>query len=363
MSKVDPDVDELHAAPGYSHAPPLATIRSVRTDHLSLRTPRAAARLLLLALVACQPTPTERCPPEVCPVVDDPRFDVVVLGAQGGVVNDDLSAYLVAPHGADTFVCVDAGSVFTGLERAAALGSLGPDARADEALRGRIGGYLLSHAHLDHIAGLVMASPDDVPGKFIAASDSTLAALRTHIFNNVIWANFFTDGPDPVGLYTPIRLTEAMSRLPKLDLSVETYPLNHPGGASAFLLTTAAGDALLYLGDTTPDAVAGTDHLARLWKRTAPLIRDRHLRAIFIETSYPDPRPDERLYGHLTPQRLHAELTRLRAEAGDLDGLIVAITHIKPGPDVSKKIREQLAALPDLGVRFVFPAQGRRLSL
>ena len=335
----------------------------VRTDHLSLRTPRAAARLLLLALAACQPTPTQRCPPEVCPVVDDPRFDVVVLGAQGGAVTDDLSAYLVAPHGAEAFVCVDAGSVFTGLERAAALGSLGPGARADEALRERVRGYLLSHAHLDHISGLVMASPDDAPGKFIAGSESTLTALRAHIFNHVIWANFLTDGADPVGLYGPIVLTSAATQLPNVDLSVETYPLNHPGGASAFLLTTAAGDALLYLGDTTTDAVAGTDHLAKLWQRTAPLLRDDRLRAIFVETSYPDPRPDERLYGHLTPERLHAELTRLRAAAGGLDGLIVAITHIKPGPHARKKIEEQLAALPDLGLRFVFPAQGRRLEL
>lgn len=286
-----------------------------------------------------------------------------MLGAQGGVVTDDLSAYLVAPHDSPAAVCVDAGSVFTGLERAAALGSLGPGARADAALRERVRGYLLSHAHLDHIAGLVMASPDDVPGKFIGASETTLAAMRAHIFNNVIWANFFTNGADPVGLYTPLTLTSAPAQLPEVDLSVETWPLNHPGGASAFLLTTAAGDALLYLGDTTTDAVAGTDHLARLWTRVAPLIRERRLRAIFMEISYPDPRPDARLYGHLTPERLHAELTRLRGAAGDLGGLIVAVTHIKPAPDAARQIRRQLAALPDLGVRFAFPEQGRLLAL
>jgi 3',5'-cyclic-nucleotide phosphodiesterase len=132
------------------------------------------------------------------------------------------------------------------------------------------------------------------------------------------------------------------------------------------LLTTPAGDALLYLGDTGPDG-PGEDRLARLWARVTPLLRAGRLRAIFIEVSYPDPRADERLFGHLTPARLHAELQRLAAMADpqgrSLRGLVVAITHIKPAPDAGRRIREQLAALPDLGVRLVFPAQGRRLEL
>lgn len=317
-----------------------------------------------LALAACHPQtgPAAPCPADVCPRVEDPRFDVIVLGAQGGIVSDDLSAYLVAPRGRDDFVCLDGGSVFTGLERAAALGSLGPGARADATLRDRVRGYLISHPHLDHVAGLLLAAPDDVPGKFIAASEATLAALQTHIFNNVIWANFLTGG---VGLYAPLSLSTSTSALPGTTLSAEAWPLNHPGGSSAFLITTAAGDALLYLGDTAADTDA--DRLAQLWKRVAPLIRAGELRAIFIEVSYPDPRPEDRLFGHLTPTRLHAELTRLAAAVGAptaLRGLVVAVTHIKPAADdPARQIREQLAALPDLGVRFIFPAQGRKLEL
>lgn len=316
-----------------------------------------------LALAACRPPAGPApCPVDVCPVVADPRFDVVVLGAQGGIVSDDLSAYLVAARGRDEFVCVDGGSVFTGLERAAALGSLGPGARADATLRDRVRGYLISHPHLDHVAGLLLAAPDDAPGKFIAASETTLAALQTHIFNNVIWANFLKGG---VGLYAPLTLSTSSSALPGTTLSAETWPLNHPGGSSAFLLTDAAGDALLYLGDTAADTDA--DRLAQLWQRVAPLIRAGKLRAIFIEVSYPDPRAEDRLFGHLTPTRLHAELTRLAAAVGAptaLRGLVVAVTHIKPAAnDPARQIREQLAALSDLGVRFVFPAQGRKLEL
>jgi 3',5'-cyclic-nucleotide phosphodiesterase len=354
--------------------------RSAPRGRLSLGSCHLAA-LALAVLAACRPASMKGpapCPADVCPTITDPRFTVVVLGAQGGIVSDDLSAYLVASAGHDDFVCLDAGSVFTGLERAAALGSLGPGARADTALRERIRGYLISHPHLDHLVGLLLAAPDDVPGKFgpggseskfIAGSESTLAAIRDHLFNGTVWANFFADiGPAPqLGFYRPLPLAPGTtSPLPGTDLSVETWPLNHPGGSSAFLLTTPAGDALLYLGDTGPDG-PGEDRLARLWARVTPLLRAGRLRAIFIEVSYPDPRADERLFGHLTPARLHAELQRLAAMADprgrSLRGLVVAITHIKPAPDAGRRIREQLAALPDLGVRLVFPAQGRRLEL
>ncbi len=308
------------------------------------------------------------CPTDVCPTIDDPRFTVIVLGAQGGIVSDDLSAYLVASAGSDDFVGLDAGSVFTGLERAVALGSLGPSARADTFLRERIRGYLISHPHLDHLVGLLLAAPDDLAGKFIGGSETTLATIRDHLFNGTVWANFFADiGPAPqLGTYRPLPLEPGrVTQLPGSDLSVETWPLNHPGGSSAFLLTTPAGDALLYLGDTGPDT--DEDRLARLWARVAPLIRTGRLRAIFIEVSFPDPRPDERLFGHLTPARLHAELVRLAAAVAPqgvpLRGLVVAITHIKPAPGASRRIREQLSALPDLGVRLIFPAQGRRLAL
>lgn len=61
---------------------------------------------------------------------------------------------------------------------------------------------------------------------------------------------------------------------------------------------------------------------------------------------------------------MHAELGRLASAAGgDLGGLVVAVTHIKPTPDATRQIHEQVAALPGLGARFIFPAQGRLLEL
>lgn len=345
--------------------------------------------LLLLAALACRP-PAEPVPSDLsspsaasdlssAPAsrpVAGPRFTVVVLGAQGGIVSDDLSAYLVAVRGTAEFVCLDGGSVYTGLERAAARGAfanLGLPV-AGELLREHVRAYLISHPHLDHLAGLILASPDDVAGKAIAGLAPTLAAVRDHLFNHVVWANFGDAGAAPqLARYHLLELPpERAHPLPRTNMSVEAWPLSHAGGVStAFLLHEPGGGALLYLGDTGPDAVERTDRLARLWRRVAPLIRTGALRAIFIEVSYPDPRPDDQLYGHLTPKWLDTELRALASavDPGDpaaLRGLTVAVTHIKPtttaGPDPRRTITSQLAPV-GAGARLIFPVQGDRLEL
>lgn len=350
---------------------------------------------LALAALACRP-PAEHVPSDISPAaaaadlspaparstptVDGARFTVVVLGAQGGIVSDDLSAYLVAARGSSEFVCLDGGSVYTGLQRAVARGAFaGLDLpaghpAAGELLREHIRAYLISHPHLDHLYGLILASPDDIAGKAIAGLAPTLAAVRDHLFNHVVWANFGDAGENPrLGRYHLLELPpERPHPLPRTSLSVEAWPLSHAGGVStAFLVQEPGGGALLYLGDTGPDAVERSDRLARLWRRVAPLVRAGALRAIFIEVSYPDPRPDSQLYGHLTPKWLQAELRGLASavDANDpaaLRGLTVAVTHIKPqtsaGPDARRTIAAQLASGCS-GARLIFPAQGDRLEL
>jgi 3',5'-cyclic-nucleotide phosphodiesterase len=237
---------------------------------------------------------------------------------------------------------------------------------------------LLSHAHLDHLLGLVIASPDDGP-KPIYALAETLDILRDHVFNGRLWANFGSEGAEPrLGKYSYVRLRpgEETPLLPTA-MTAEAHPLCHArqDGSSAFLLRH--GDAyVLYLGDTGPDRVEGCDRLASLWRRIAPLVRESRLRALLIEVSYPDPRPEAQLFGHLTPKWLLAELTRL-AEAvrpghprGALSGLDVLVTHVKPslaaGTDPRDTIRGQLREgerEARLGAHFVMPADGDRLTL
>ena len=96
-------------------------------------------------------------------------FDLVVLGALGGIQDGNLSASLIHPHGDNRGVTCDAGTVVNGLrvaeEKGAFAGVTVPadssQSRVGYMLTSAIKGYLISHAHLDHVAGLVIASPDD----------------------------------------------------------------------------------------------------------------------------------------------------------------------------------------------------------
>ena len=75
-----------------------------------------------------------------------------------------------------------------------------------------VDGILVTHAHLDHISGFVVntAGPPGARPKKIAGLPSTIHALKTHIFNNVIWPNL-TDENNGAGLLTYLRLVEGGS--------------------------------------------------------------------------------------------------------------------------------------------------------
>jgi cAMP phosphodiesterase len=50
------------------------------------------------------------------------------------------------------------------------------------------------------------------------------------------------------------------------------------------------------------------------------------------------------------------------AGLGKLRGFPVVITHIKPGGDQEAVIRRELAADNPLGLRLIFPEQGKRID-
>ena len=53
------------------------------------------------------------------------RFVSVVLGAGGGLCEDNLSAYLLAPAGSQDFIALDAGTLLAGLRKALCKQSFG----------------------------------------------------------------------------------------------------------------------------------------------------------------------------------------------------------------------------------------------
>ncbi|MCT8002346.1 3',5'-cyclic-nucleotide phosphodiesterase [Sphingomonas sanguinis] len=294
-------------------------------------------------------------------------FDIVPLGVKGGLEEGETTAWYIASAGSRRGVACDAGTLVPGIRAGIRAGAFGRGAKVADVLHDRIGAYLITHAHLDHVAGLVMASPDDT-AKPIFALPAVNAALAADYFNGSAWPNMADRGPAPrLNRYTYRDLVPGAPPVPiaGTGLNVSAFPLSHGGTVSTAFLIRSGADAILCMGDTGPDAVERSGALALLWTAVAPLIREGRLRAIIVETSYPDPRPDGQLFGHLTPRWLHSELSRLADVAGSLAGVPIVIGHIKPdlsGSDtVERRVMAQLAEPGGPEAHYIQAQQGQAL--
>src|ERR1700748_2479931 len=99
------------------------------------------------------------------------NFHIVPLGVKGGIDESNLSAYMVAAAGTNEYICFDAGTLHYGIEKAIANKVF--NIPAEQVLKKYIKGYFISHAHLDHVSGLIINSPDD-SAKTIYGLKSTL---------------------------------------------------------------------------------------------------------------------------------------------------------------------------------------------
>ncbi|OFY11143.1 MAG: hypothetical protein A2X11_03040 [Bacteroidetes bacterium GWE2_42_24] len=300
-------------------------------------------------------------------------FDIIPLGCSGGINDDNLSAWLVKASGSNRYLCLDAGTLSHGIKLAANNGHLPEAIAADTVtplvwmLRYGIGAYLISHAHFDHIAGLVTISPDDTP-KSIYSSHSTATILTQHVFNNAVWANFTDQGQPPrIGRYQLKELTgDQFEPIEGTQYKVMYFPLSHANIRSSAFLIKYTDRYILYLGDTGADEVEKGQNLQNLWLKIAPLISNQQLEAIIIEASYPDPRPDALLFGHLTPSLLKKEIEKLRSAIGSNDAVqilskvLFIITHVKPvGGNLNTEIiKKQLEEYDIRGFRFIMAEQG-----
>ncbi|WP_343693227.1 3',5'-cyclic-nucleotide phosphodiesterase [Chitinophaga sp.] len=291
-------------------------------------------------------------------------FKVIPLGVKGGTDESNLSSYMIAPQGSDAYVCLDAGTVHYGIEKAVQARLL--QGTAGEILKKNIKGFLISHGHLDHLAGMIINSPDDST-KNIYGLDDCLNILKDKYFSWKSWANFANEGEKPaLGKYHYTVLTPGREvPLEHTDMQVTAFPLSHanPYQSTAFLIRHQ--DAyVLYLGDTGPDSVEHADKMHLLWEQAAPLLQAKQLKAIFIEVSFANEQPDKQLFGHLTPRWLMSELQDLASLAGAaaLKGFPIVVTHIKPGGNREQLIRTQLKAYNPLQVRLIIPEQAKLLT-
>ncbi|CAF1577505.1 unnamed protein product [Rotaria magnacalcarata] len=307
-------------------------------------------------------------------------FYVIPLGTNGGLDENNLSSYLLTsinnsiPNSA--YISLDGGTIRHGIEIAIKQQSLPLNTDKEIFIREQIKAYLISHGHLDHITGFLINTPNDKSGKFIIGLNQTIKIIRDHYFNNQAWADFGSTGLKTYDYQILDPLSTIPAPIVNTDLDVRIFRLCHtcPFLSSAFLVSrrNQPSASILYLGDTGPDDVEkiiqvdqttySPRYLSQLWKEMAPLVAANQLKAIFIEVSYPNGRPDHLLFGHLTPNWLLKELNVLKSYHS-MENVKIIVTHIKPENGAREKIIEQLSRGDALHFNFVFPQQGQAIWL
>ncbi len=224
-------------------------------------------------------------------------MQVRVLGCSGGIgARARTTSFLV-----DHDILLDAG---TGVE----------DLSIEELAA--IDHVFLTHSHLDHIAALPLLV-DSVGGLrnkplVVHALPETIQALKTHIFNWVIWPDF-TEIPhyerpwmvfEPFGFETTIELQGRW---------VRSLPASHTVPAVGFHLFNERA-SLVFSGDTGPND--------EFWRIVNSV---ENLRYLIIETAFPNRDRDLAVTSrHLYPIQLGQELEKLKREPQ------VLVTHLKP---------------------------------
>lgn len=305
-----------------------------------------------------------------------PAFELIVLGDSGGIEDGNLSAFLLRWVHEPNYVALDAGTLVNGINQGIKHHAFADLALVEDEtwglagtiLRQHVKGYLLSHAHLDHINGMLVASPED-SAKNIYALASVNNMIGETYFNAKAWANFSDRGIPP--LLNKYHIVDLPVGEPvviaQTTLKVTAFSLSHPVESSAFVLEQG-DDLFVYFGDTGPDSVEKQGKLEVIWTYLAKQMKHKRLRAMIIETSFDNARPHNLLFGHLTPELLIQELHNFAAKIGGetpLRDLKIIISHIKytlaRGVDPKIKIKQQLDAANDLGVEIIIPRQGQKL--
>ena len=189
---------------------------------------------------------------------------------------------------------------------------------------------IISHAHLDHVAGLAyltetLAFCEVGAAVTISSIDPVITTLRGSVFNNVLWPDFSKIPHPDVPVVKFRTLIEDVEQRVS-DLWVTPVAVSHSVPASGFVIHDGSS-GLIYSGDTGP-----TEALLQ----TARGLRG--LRAIILECAFPNRLgPLAQVAKHMTPALIRRELDKLPPD------LPVWIFHVKP--QFHEEVGEELARI------------------
>ena len=223
---------------------------------------------------------------------------VRVLGCSGAIAKDcRTTAFLI-----DSELLIDAG---TGVG----------DLTLEEMCR--VGSVLLTHSHLDHVAALPLMV-DSVAARLqqpldVYALEGTIAALKAHVFNDVIWPDFtrIPSAQQPFIRFHPIHIGQTLVFGNK---QVEVLPAVHTVPAAGFAVSSGPR-AWVFSGDTGRNPA--------FWQRVNQL----DVGMLVIETAFSNRERDLALRSqHHSPATLAEELDCIAKDKQ----YPIYITHTKP---------------------------------
>ncbi len=225
---------------------------------------------------------------------------VRVLGCSGAIARDArTTSFLV-----DDDLLVDAGT------------GVGDLTLAEMA---RVGHVLLTHSHLDHVAALPLMI-DSIASQLtrpvrVYALEGTIAALKAHVFNGVIWPDFSAI-PTPAQPFISFHPVHTGQRLEIGGKRIEVMPAVHTVPAVGYAVAPAAGGgAWVFTGDTERNPA--------FWRR----LNAMDVAALVIETAFSNREQElARRSLHLSPAALATELDCIDKSRH----YPIYITHTKP---------------------------------
>lgn len=208
-------------------------------------------------------------------------------------------------------------------------GTLASELTLDE--QKQIKHILISHLHLDHIKG-IPPLVDNLSGMVdhqivVAGLYSVIDGLQKHVFNNLIFPDFFNFQDSRSSILRAQGLEVKKENFLSNGIIVTPILVNHTIETAGYVIRDDNA-AWIYSGDT---------HLTEeIWQTAALTL---NLRGIFMEVSYPDSMMNLAIQSkHLTPTLLANEFKKI----GKSD-LPLYVYHMKP--TVREIIIQEIARL------------------
>lgn len=242
------------------------------------------------------------------------KSTITILGCSGGIGADLRTTSLLL----DDDILIDVGT---------GVGDLSLEAMQ------KINTIFLTHSHLDHICSLPLIL--DTVGVHrtkplrVFGIDATIHALKTHIFNNVIWPDF-SKIPSTEKPCLAFEVIDVGQTIIVGDVSITALPVNHSIPGNGYWIDSGEG-ALVFSGDTGP--------APKFWQAVNQMHANKkgvqgekqpddisYLKHLIVETSFTNAEEGlAKLSGHYHPAQLAADLQLLQAPCS------FWITHLKPG--------------------------------